>query len=206
MGQKNNSCPCLCQKLTNFQNSFIGTFSRKSAIKRSLLIPSHLNCTDRKKAYSNGRPSANTLKRMLAYTCVYFTARQCRFARARIRSCLHCHTYTCAVWVQHYTRHGTRSPPTGREDLGVRTSSLQRCHLLPNYFGSCYKDVMTSLLHITAGTHFKYYFLKKLAPHRTGGRLLLRARLECRISIFIQVQSHGKQNLGKISKIRPKQI
>jgi len=44
--QKNktpNYCPYLCQILTDFQNSFTDTLSRKFTIKTSLQIPPHLN-------------------------------------------------------------------------------------------------------------------------------------------------------------------
>jgi len=70
------SCPCLRQILTDFQNSFTATLSRKLAIKRSLQVLPHLyggatipceilifeNWTDRK--HSNCRPSAHAMKRM----------------------------------------------------------------------------------------------------------------------------------------------
>jgi len=38
-----NSCPYLCQIMTDFHNSFTVTLSRKFAIKISLQIPPHLN-------------------------------------------------------------------------------------------------------------------------------------------------------------------
>jgi len=48
--QKNktrNYCPYLCQILTDFQNSFTGTLTRKFAIKISLQIPPHINGVDK---------------------------------------------------------------------------------------------------------------------------------------------------------------
>jgi len=37
-------CPCLCQLLTDFQNSFTGTLCRQFAITRLLHIPLHRKC------------------------------------------------------------------------------------------------------------------------------------------------------------------